>query len=239
MNKLAEQFKKDVKARYMQKLADYDPDKDYGHLKADDIQIPETTWFENLANSAPVSNALDTYDTVSDKVLDFIDNTVPESLDTGIRNIVDAVGNGAYNTIDNIDSLQDMAGIAMHELLPDPALSRANKSIDEEYAYQRSPRFYAQRYNNIMQNFKDMQGTVSHTLNNHPWIYSLLLGSKDPREQRLNLVTEAVNEAKRGGHHAQEAKALLSDMDLYDYFNENDKIRSVKARDNIMALAGL
>ena len=86
MNKFAEQFQNDVVVRYQQKMADFDPDKDYGHLKADDMQAPETTWFENLANSAPVSALLDAAEATG--VDRWADNNFMGDVGTELGNLV-------------------------------------------------------------------------------------------------------------------------------------------------------
>lgn len=120
MNKIAQQFQNDVVTRYQQKMAGlmklatpvenqasmtvpvdaggaeigFDPNKDYGHLKADDMQVPETTWFENLANSAPVSALLDAAEATGvDRWADDINNSLAGSIAGDIgTNIGDWVG---------------------------------------------------------------------------------------------------------------------------------------------------
>ena len=71
-----------------QKVADFDPNKDYGHLKADDMQVPETTWFENLANSAPISKALDLAEATG--VDRWADNNFMGDIGTGLGNLINS-----------------------------------------------------------------------------------------------------------------------------------------------------
>lgn len=237
MNTLITKFNSDVKRRYIEKLADFDPDKNYGPLKADTMQVPETTWFEELANSAPVSGAIDAYDAAMANISDNMYALGDIGKNIG-SNILEGLDNGIRNIVDNSDSLRDMAGIAMHELIPDPALNNANANIDAEYAYQRSPELKKRRYYNIMQNNPTMQGALGHEMDiSAPWLYEKFLGTKDPREKRINWLSKVVSSIKDGSISPEEGKKFLSDMDLYDYFT-GDKAKSVEARDNMMALTG-
>ena len=237
MTTLITKFNSDVKKRYVEKLADYDPDKNYGPLKADTLQVPETTWFEELANSAPVSGAIDAYDAAMTNISDNMYALGDIGKNIG-SNILEGLDNGIRNIIDNSDSLRDMAGIAMHEILPDPALSAADANIASEYAYQHSPELKKRRYNNIMQNYPKMQGATGHEMDiSAPWLYNKFLDSTDPREKRITWLSKVLSAVKDGNISTEEGKKYLSDMDLYDYFT-GDKAKSVEARDNMMALTG-
>ena len=133
------------------KIADFDPDKDYGHLKADDIQVPETTWFENLANSTPVSDALDTYDSVSD-FSGRVKNTVGELSDLAgmtYEGARDSLIEGVPNIKDYIPSISDIG-----ELINNPESKNMLKPyiIGNELLYRFKKPFM---YRNIEKDIKN------------------------------------------------------------------------------------
>lgn len=112
MIKIAQQFQNDVAVRYQQKMAGLMKlampaenqesmtapadagGAENGPLKADTMQIPETTWFENLANSAPISALLDAAEATGvDRWADDINNSLAGSIAGDIgTNIGDWVG---------------------------------------------------------------------------------------------------------------------------------------------------
>ena len=90
----------------------FNPEKNYGPLKADTMDVPETSWFENLANSAPVSKLLDLaeatgVDRWADTANDFAGN-----IGTGLGNIVNSL-DSSLNDSTNLDNLYDIASSRM------------------------------------------------------------------------------------------------------------------------------
>lgn len=111
-------FEQDVINRATQKLAglfktaEDDGGEMQGATKAWTQDVPETSWFENLANSAPVSKLLDLaeatgVDRWADTANDFAGN-----IGTGLGNIVNSL-DSSLNDSTNLDNLYDIASSRM------------------------------------------------------------------------------------------------------------------------------